>query len=74
MLIDKEEIDNPATHTRCKCGITYFHFDENPCLACDCDFFREYEHHRFGAEDDFEQSDSTFQNQYIKIPPKNARN
>jgi len=59
MLIDKEEIDNPSTHIRCKCGITYFHLDENPCLACDCDFFREYERHRFGDDDDFEQDDST---------------
>jgi len=61
MLIDKEEIDNPSTHTRCKCGITYFHLDDNPCLACDCDFYREYERHRFGDgdDDDFEQSDST---------------
>lgn len=59
MLIDKEEIDNPATHTRCRCGITYFHLDENPCLACECEFYKEYQRHRFGDEDDFEQSDST---------------
>lgn len=61
MLIDKEEIDNPSTHLRCRCGITYFHLDDNPCLECDCDFYREYERHRFGDndEDEFEQSYST---------------
>lgn len=61
MLIDKEEIDNPATHTICKCGITYYHLDENPRLTCECEFYQEYQRHRYGDEDEdnFEQSDST---------------
>lgn len=57
MLINKEEIDNPSTHIRCKCGITYFHLDENPYIACECDFFEEYQHHIFGDLDDTEESD-----------------
>lgn len=27
--------------------------------ACECEFYHEYQRHRFGDEDDFEQSDST---------------
>ena len=62
MTIKPEEIDSLATHIRCKCGITYFHLDDNPCLACDCDFFREYERHRFGDANDIEQSNSNCNN------------
>jgi len=60
MLINTEKIDNPSAHTKCQCGATYFDFDDNPCLACECDFFREYERHRFGDNDnEDEKSDST---------------
>ena len=54
--INSENIDEPALHIRCGCGITYFHFDENNCLACDCDFYAEYQRRR-GIVDDEEFED-----------------
>ena len=54
MLID--DIDNLSVHIRCKaCGVTYFDLDDDPHIACNCEFFEEYERDRLGVTDDDEE-------------------
>ena len=54
------EADNPSTHIRCQCGKSYYDFDNDPCLACNCEFYREYERDKHGyidEDDEFDEFD-----------------
>lgn len=48
--MDTDEIDNPATHVKCKCGATHFDLDNNPDLVCECDFFVSYQQNKYGED------------------------